>query len=243
MIGGRRSNATIAPLASPAASPMASGAARPSAGWLVAISAITAPATLATGPSDKSMPRASTTKNWPRAISARGMALTQSDRRSKAVKPCFRPTRTANRAAKTSTGQLSPRKARLAGDAGIAGSVPGLQDRGVHDAVDGDVGARQLGIDPALEHDDDAVDDAHELARIRRIPDDADALAGKIGDQAVDIALGAEIATPRDVVEKEDLRLRQEPPFEKHLLLIAAAEVADRLLGAAGPDLPPGPPP
>ena len=70
------------------------------------------------------------------------------------------------------------------------------------------------------------MDDADQFARVGRIPDDADAFAGDLGDQRVDVALGADIDAARDVVEQQDGRLGQQPFLEQHLLLVAAAEIA-----------------
>ena len=140
------------------------------------VSAITAPATLAIGPSERSTPRVSTTRNCPSAMSASGRALTLSDRTSKGVKRPLRAIRTANKPTKTNTGQLSPIERRLARAADIRLSRAGRSDdRGAHDAIDSNVIAGQFDVDATLQHDDDAMNDADQLARIGRIPDDSDA--------------------------------------------------------------------
>src|ERR1700712_3829625 len=116
---------------------------------------MTAPATLATGPSERSTPRVRTTRNWPRPMSASGRALTLSERISKGVKRPFKTIRITSRPTKTNAGQLSPIGKRLMRGAGIGLSQAGRgDDRGAHDAVHSDVRAGQFCVDPALEHDD-----------------------------------------------------------------------------------------
>jgi hypothetical protein len=57
------------------------------------------------------------------------------------------------------------------------------------------------------------MDDADQLARIGGIPDDGDAIAGEVSNQRVDETLGGDIDAARDIVQKEDGRLGQEPLF------------------------------
>src|ERR1700722_6836061 len=149
--------------------------------------------------------------------------------------------RTARRPTKTSTGQLSPSWNRLARDAGI--HVPlhkrGADDRSAHDPIDSNVFAGELFVDAALQHDQDAMYDADQLAGVGGIPDDGDALARDLCDQRVDETLGANVDPAGDIVEKEDRRLGQEPLLQQRFLLVSAAEVGDQLGAAAGVDLRP----
>src|SRR5580698_5967797 len=109
-------------------------------------------------------------------MSASGSALTLSDRTSKGVKRPFRAIRMANKLTKTKTGQLSPIERRLARAADIGPSRAARRDdRSAHDAIDSDVIAGQFDVDATLQHDDDAVNNANQLARISRIPNDRDA--------------------------------------------------------------------
>ena len=82
-IGGNAKRTTSAPLQKPAAAPTSSATAKPVVKSRVSRSAAQLPATLEIGPSDRSIPPVSTTKNWPKEISTSGRALAQSVCRSK----------------------------------------------------------------------------------------------------------------------------------------------------------------
>ena len=59
-----------------------------------------------------------------------------------------------------------------------------------------------LGVDPALQHDDDAMDDANQFTRVGRIPEHRDAPAGDLGDQRVDVSLGGDVDAAGDIVQR-----------------------------------------
>src|SRR5271155_1642901 len=174
-------------------------------------------------------------------MSVSGIALTLSECASNPVKRPFSPMRTTRRPKKTKTGQFSPSWRRLARGAGIRTSLRkrSADHGGAHDAIHGYVVPRKLLVDATLQHDKDSVDHADQLARIGGVPDDSYAIPGDICDQRVDEALGADVDAAGDIVEKEDRRLGQEPLLQERLLLVAAAEIGDRLGAAAGVDLGP----
>ncbi len=63
------------------------------------------------------------------------------------------------------------------------------------------------------------------------------ACGGQPVDQAVDLRFGADVDAARGLVEDDDLGIPLEPASQEGLLLVAAAERDDRLVGAAGPNV------
>ena len=60
-------------------------------------------------------------------------------------------------------------------------------------------------------------------------------LGGEVDHQTVDLLLGADVDAVRGLVEDEHAGARLEPLREHDLLLVAAGEGADRVLGVARP--------
>ena len=60
----------------------------------------------------------------------------------------------------------------------------------------------------------------------------AEALIGKLADERLNLGLGADVDAARGLVEDQELRIGAEPSRQQHLLLIAAGELANLLLGA-----------
>ena len=58
------------------------------------------------------------------------------------------------------------------------------------------------------------------------------ALVGELADQRLNLGLGADVDAARRLVEDQQLRVGAEPARQQHLLLVAAGELADLLLGA-----------
>ena len=112
----------------------------------------------------------------------------------------------------------------------------GLAGGGGHDAFFGGVGAGDVGGEAALAHDEDAVAHAEDLGELGGDHDDGDPLLGELGDQGVDLGLGADVDAAGGFVEDENLRLGGEPAGDDDLLLVAAGEGADALLHRRGAD-------
>ena len=55
--------------------------------------------------------------------------------------------------------------------------------------------------------------------------------AAQFFDHAIDVLLGAHVDATRGIVEEENIGMELEPARQQHLLLIAAAQVADARLG------------
>ena len=51
-------------------------------------------------------------------------------------------------------------------------------------------------------------------------------VGGQLGDQAVDLGLGADVDAARGLVEQQDAALAQQPARQHDLLLVAAGELA-----------------
>ena len=60
-------------------------------------------------------------------------------------------------------------------------------------------------------------------------------VARELVDERLDLALRADVDAARGLVDDEELGLRAQPAGEQHLLLVAARQLADLLLGARAP--------
>lgn len=88
----------------------------------------------------------------------------------------------------------------------------------------------------ATAQDDDAVGALDEFLDVGGDEQDGEAFAGEVVDEALDLGLGADVDAPGGLVEQQDLGLQAEPAGQQDLLLVAAGEFADLLLGARGLD-------
>ena len=55
------------------------------------------------------------------------------------------------------------------------------------------------------------------------------ALGGEMDDQLVKFVLRRHVHAAGDVIEQQDAAVREQPPANQHLLLVAAAQRADRM--------------
>ena len=94
-------------------------------------------------------------------------------------------------------------------------------------AVDG--GDQAAGV-----HDEDAVRHAEDLRQLGGDHQDRHALLGEAAHEGVDLGFGADVDAAGGLVHDEDLRAGLEPLAEDDLLLVAAGELADDLVRAAG---------
>ena len=63
------------------------------------------------------------------------------------------------------------------------------------------------------------------------------AVLGEVGDELLDLGLGADVDAARRLVEDQQPRCGGQPAREQHLLLVAAGEVADERVGVGRPDV------
>src|SRR3954453_1749675 len=129
------------------------------------------------------------------------------------------------------------RGAAAAGATSLASVTRGLLNalavrHGVHDGGLGDGLAGQLGhADPVAEHGD-AVGALDHLLELGGDHQHTQALLGQLADQALDLGLRPHVDAAGGLVEDRELRVGGEPAGEQPLLLVAARELADALLGA-----------
>src|SRR4051794_17544990 len=97
--------------------------------------------------------------------------------------------------------------------------------------------ARQFLVDATFAEDEDAVHELDVLVHLGREHHDRHTTLCEVGQQLVEIALGADVDTARGVVEQEHPRIRRQPAGHDHLLLVAAGEARDGFLGVAELDL------
>src|SRR5262245_14038013 len=82
-------------------------------------------------------------------------------------------------------------------------------------------------------HDGNAIADRHELAKIARYDQERLARGRKRIELFVDIGSGADIDAPRRLVKQQNPAVAMQPARKQHLLLVAAAQLVDRLHSAA----------
>ena len=92
------------------------------------------------------------------------------------------------------------------------------------DPLLGRVGAGDLGGDAALVQDEDPVGHREDLGQVARDEDDPEAGRGELGDDPVDLDLGADVDAAGRFVEDQQARLRGQPLGQDDLLLVAARQ-------------------
>ncbi len=107
--------------------------------------------------------------------------------------------------------------------AGLVAAVRAAGRREHHPLLGGLV-ARDLGGDPALVQDEDPVGHREDLGQVARDEDDPEPGGGELGDDPVDLDLGADVDAARRLVEDQDRRLRGQPLGQDDLLLVAARQ-------------------
>ena len=97
--------------------------------------------------------------------------------------------------------------------------------------------ALEAGRDAPFAHHQHPVGEPEDLRQLRRDHDDPATFRGQRLDQVVDLGLGADVDAARRLVEEQDLRARHDPAADDRLLLVAAAEVADRPVDRERPEV------
>src|SRR6478735_10027703 len=204
----------------------------------------TAPAIAAIAPTERSMPRVAITSVMPRAASRIGAVLrAMSTRLPKRWPSCMRmskkfgfaTTLTTSSTTRASAGQRSwwPRTLRM-------GSLllgAGLARDDLEDVADREVVVGALVDLAAVPHHDDAVAEPEDLLELRGDEDDGHALAGELGDELLDLGLGADVDAASGLVEDQHLGLGDQPAGQQHLLLVASGEVAHQRVGVGRTDV------
>ena len=98
------------------------------------------------------------------------------------------------------------------------------------------VGASELGDDPAAVHHQHAVAHAQNLRQLAGDHQDRETLLGQTPHQGMDLGFGADVDAARRLVHDEHARFGGKPFGEHHLLLVAAGQLPDDLLGSARAD-------
>lgn len=86
----------------------------------------------------------------------------------------------------------------------------------------------ELGRDPSLAHDEDAIGDLQELLQLRADHEDGVSGSRQLVHEMKNLRLGRNVDAAGGFVKENDTRAGQHPLGDDHLLLIAAAELARR---------------
>lgn len=108
---------------------------------------------------------------------------------------------------------------------------------GGHDTVLGPMAALEFGGEAAGGEDGDAVAEHHEFVEVGGDDEHGFALGGEVGEEAVDFEASADVDAAGGFVEDEDIAIAEEPAGYDDLLLVAAAEFDDALVGGVAADL------
>src|SRR5579875_457303 len=214
-------------------------------------------------PTDRSIPRVSTTTVCPTAASDRGTAWSVIDAASKApgneridtrsatatTSGTFWASRCRRRRSSPgegSGGRAAPPDGPGARPGGPAARPPNacsamglLPEGGPDDLLGVDPRACELAGHEPLSHHQDAVAEVRHLLGVGGVEEHSVTVRGQPGDQLVHVLLGGHIHPAGDVVEEQDAALGQQPPPEQDLLLVAAAEGGHRLTRPPGVDVQP----
>ena len=91
---------------------------------------------------------------------------------------------------------------------------------------------RQRADDGAIAQDDDPVGALDDLLELGRDQHDRQPRLGQLADQALDLGLGADVDAAGRIVEQQHPWLEAQDAGEQDLLLVAAGQLADPLIGA-----------
>lgn len=106
----------------------------------------------------------------------------------------------------------------------------------VHDRRNRELGERDLRHLSAIAQDNDPIGVTHQLLQFRRDNQQRQAIGAEGFNQANNFRMGADVDAAGRLIEDQELRFGQQPAGEQHLLLVAAGEKLDRLLGTRGTD-------
>src|SRR5262249_41679343 len=98
--------------------------------------------------------------------------------------------------------------------------MPAASDHGRDDLLLGDVVASELGADPSVVQDDDAVAQRDQLAHVGRVEEDRHARVRLLAHEVEDLGLRAHVDAAGRVVHEEEPRLQRQHAPEQHLLLV-----------------------
>ena len=115
----------------------------------------------------------------------------------------------------------------------------GRASQELHDHVLVDVAAGELADDDAVAQDDEPIRALHDLLEVGADEDDGQTLAGEVAHERLDLGLGADVDAARRVVEDEEPRGGGQHAGQEHLLLVAARELGELLVGSRGLDAQP----
>src|SRR5262245_46990313 len=214
------------------------------------IAAATSPAKASSEPTERSMPEVRITKVMPMASSPtidtcrptlkrlngcrkRGSAMAKAAintlRKMSGAKRARNPTRSALRGAAGSRCvawviQLSSRRLPLERHQG-------------HQALLARLVASDVAGHASLAHGDDPVADGKDFRQLRGDGDDGDPRARHLEEQIVHLDLGADVDAAGRLVDDKHARSQRQPARQHHLLLVAAREVGDKLLGPGHADV------
>src|SRR5450432_310914 len=113
----------------------------------------------------------------------------------------------------------------------------GAAGRGEHHPLRRCLTARDLGGEPALMEDHDPVGHGQDLGQVARDQDDSETGSRQLGDDPMDLHLGANVDPPGGFVEDQDTRLRPKPLGQDYFLLVAAGQGTDELVDTGHPDV------
>src|SRR6266545_4534796 len=200
--------------------------------------AMTIPVSAMFAATERSMPRVRSASIWASAMMARmAPSVTRVSMlpalRNTGARSAIAPSSTATRIASA----VSRRRRMLALlDMRLAmWKVPEPGGR-AHDCAGIELGPSEHAHHPALDHDRDAVGDAHHLGQLRAHQNDGHALRDQLTDERVHRCLRSHVDPLGRLVEDDDLRLSREPLADDDLLLVAAGQLADPLLEAGALD-------
>ena len=126
---------------------------------------------------------------------------------------------------------VSAAPCRAYGDTGLTSTVSSQPQRRAQHALFGGIRAGELRVNAPAMHHHDAIAHAQQLRQLRRDHDDAGAARGQPIHQVVDLDLRADVDAARGLVEDEDAARARQPLPEHDLLLVAAAQLSNRLRG------------
>jgi hypothetical protein len=113
----------------------------------------------------------------------------------------------------------------------IAADADGSAEKFGEAGLGEELGARPVGDDTAISHEDDAIDLRQDIAEVMGDEEEAGAFGDEAAEGVAEIALGSEVEGVGGLVQQQLLRPMHKGASDQDAALFAGGHFADQLIG------------